>query len=313
MPRLVQFMHPGPQPAHQGPGTKPWNTGDHRRSFLVAPGTFNASLSGPSERAPRLSFWGEWEAPAMGVPLTGGGAVHTAFVPQPVAFPERAGLQNTDPFVFDGPFIYSCCKQVRKDGTATYLRDLHRGDVVLFGSNLGGSFVLDTVFVVADSVRYGIRTGPTTLVGRVAPSFIEATLKPLAFTDGTTDGEGPRGTCGIEGWDDEDERSSCHPLAGKPEVEYRLYWGATPEARVDGMFSFAPARPASNPLVAFTRPIINDFISPAMNTGFRECLGGGRERANPVKEAWTHIAELVLAAELVLGTSFRLDPDANSA
>ncbi|WP_437943754.1 hypothetical protein WMF27_02470 [Sorangium sp. So ce281] len=311
MPRLVQFMHPGRQPAHQGPGIKPWNTGEHRRSFLVAPGTFNASVSGHSESATRLSFWGEWEAPATGIALTDGGEAHTAFAPRAVTFPGRAGLQNTDPFVFDGPFIYSCCKQVRRDGTPTYLRDLHRGDVVLFGSNVGGSFVLDTVFVVSDSVSYGIRSGPRTLTGRVAQSFVEATLKPLAYTDGNTDGEGLRGACGIEGWDDDDERASCQPLAGSSEVKYRLYWGATPEARVDGMFSFAPARPVSNPLVAFARPSVRDFVSPGMTTGFRECLVDGRKRT--VKEAWTYIADLVLSAGLVLGTSFQIEADANSA
>lgn len=311
MPRLVQFMHYGRQPDHKGPGVKPWNTGEHRRSFLVAPGAFKSSLSGPAESAPRLAFWGEWEAPAE--VLAAGGAAYTAFAPRPVVFPMQAGLQNTDPFVFDGPFLYSCCKQVWKNGTATFLRDLNRGDVVLFGSKLDGNFVLDTVFVVADSTPYGRSTGPDTLSGRVPQSFVEATLKPLAWPVRGTDSGEPPVTCSPSNLDGADACSSCHPLLpSDPEVDYRLYWGATPETHVNGMFSFVPAKQVSEPLIAFNRPVVKDFVSPGLSQNFRDCLDGAGQ-ANSVKEAWAHIAELVLGAGLVLGTAFLIPNDAHSA
>lgn len=56
---------------------------------------------------------------------------------------------------------------------------------------------------------------------------------------------------------------------------------------------------------------MRNFVSPGMTTSFRECLVGGRERT--VEEAWTSIAELVFSAGLVLGTSFRIESDADSA
>lgn len=314
MPRLVQFMHSGTQPAYKGPGVKPWNTGKHRRSFLVSPGSFNSSLFGPSESTGRLSFWGEWEAPAEAISLTAGGAAHTAFAPQPVAFPARAGLQNTDPFVFDGPFIYSCCKQVKKNGAPTSLRDLSRGDVLLFGSKLAGKFVLDTVFVVANSTLYGRRTGPDTLSGRVPQSFVEATLKPLASPLGGMDDSGElQETCSPVDWEGPEVCSSCHPiLSSASDIDYRLYWGATPEERVDSMFSFVPAKQVSEPLVAFERPVVKDFVSPDLSMNFYDCLGRAGQ-TNAVKEAWTHIAELILGAGLVLGTAFRIPNGAHSA
>ncbi len=55
--------------------------------------------------------------------------------------------QNTDPLVFGDHFLYSNCRQ-RQNGK---MRDLAHGSLVLFGSKLGGQFVLDTLFVVDGS------------------------------------------------------------------------------------------------------------------------------------------------------------------
>lgn len=302
--RLVQFMHPGGQPPHRGRGIKPWNAGGHCRSFLLAPGSFRTSIAGASQQAPRLGFWGEWEGPAEGIPLDVVGAAHTAFIPRPEAFPASLGLQNTDPFVFDGPFLYSCCKQVRYDGVPTYLRNLDRGDVLLFGSNLAGSFVLDTVFVVADGIPYTRRTGPQQLGGLVPCSFMEATLKPLAFLDRNAASDQVASGCSPDGWDADDERTWCGPVGSLPDVEYRLYRGATPEAPVNGMFSFVPVRVASDALLSFDRPVPENYVSPALNTGSRQCLRGP-ESAHLVSDAWSYVVKVVINAGLMLGTSFR--------
>jgi hypothetical protein len=157
---------------------KPWNTieNDHVRCFLMVPGAFRRTLDGPVEGTDRLLFWGAWEAPARGIEL-GHGPVRMAFVPIPPDFPDQPGLHVTDPFVFDGPFLYSCCQQKDKP----FLRNLERGDVMLFGSRLDGNFVLDTVFVVAGSESYETYAGPEELGAKVPRPFVEATLKPLAF------------------------------------------------------------------------------------------------------------------------------------
>ena len=58
---FVQFPHPGAE--HVPPGRMmAWNTGDHRRKFLLAPGRTSMKMtrSGKAE----LVFWGEWEPPS---------------------------------------------------------------------------------------------------------------------------------------------------------------------------------------------------------------------------------------------------------
>jgi hypothetical protein len=56
---FVQFPHPG---GEHPPDDMPWNTADHRRKFLVAPGRY---LDGDDQlHEADLVFWGEWEAPS---------------------------------------------------------------------------------------------------------------------------------------------------------------------------------------------------------------------------------------------------------
>jgi hypothetical protein len=167
------------------------------------------------------------------------------FTPCPGPCPAGEGWQNTDPFVFGERFLYSCCKQLRHNGTATYLRELQRGDVILFGSHQHGAFVLDTVLVVAESLLFQPRAGVHALHGRVSEEFVEATLRPLerAFT-GPQDIHGERDArcIGVRDWQQDDEAASCTPSPCDADAQLRLYWGATRHAPVDGMFSFAPAR-----------------------------------------------------------------------
>jgi len=308
MPKLVQFMHPGRQP---GPGRDPklktWNTGEHRRCFLMAPGSYCTSISGSAGKADRILFWGEWEAPAHAIPLPAGGPAHAAFVPSQPEFPNTSGVQNTDPFVVDGPFMYSCCRQVRSSGTATYLRELSRGDVLLFGSRLAGDFVLDTVFVVAESELYSPHTGPEEFEDRAPASFVEATLKPLAFPEGRNTTETGSSLCGL---------IRCKPFSGCPpdpsvQVWFRLHWGATPEKRVNGMFSFAPAKVATRSLIAFERPKIKSLVAPGMTMGFRRCLPEGAD-ASEVRRGWQAVTAAVLDAGLVLSTRLNV-PTASEA
>lgn len=63
------------------------------------------------------------------------------------------GPQNTDPLVFGHLFQYGPCKQVGR--YKKLLGSLSRGDIILFGSILNKTFVLDTVLVVGthDLVR----------------------------------------------------------------------------------------------------------------------------------------------------------------
>lgn len=209
---FVQFPHPGGEHWPDRGGGKGWNTFDsgHARKFMQLRGTWIAGDG--SVHGGELWAWGEWEAQselvrsldASGAP----GLPHHLWRPYYVI--PRGGyerLHNTDPFIFGERFLYSNCKQPSRPG----LRQLGRGSVIAFGSKRGG-WVLDTVLVVADYIDYAAPEAHRALVDEVPGAF-------LAVTAG--------------------------PLVGNGEEEtLRLYRGATPDDRVDGMFSFFPAMPA---------------------------------------------------------------------
>ncbi|MGK4002197.1 hypothetical protein WMF31_06205 [Sorangium sp. So ce1036] len=219
--------------------------------------------------------------------------------------------QNTDPFVFGDTFLYSCCKQVRRNGSATLLRKLQRGDVILFGSRLDGRFVLDTVFVVARSEIFETNRGVELLTGRVPAEFVETVLRPLARASRLE----PRGAeadlrgCGPEEWAPEDEEyAACAAACAPVGTQYRLYWGATPDDPVDGMFSFAPAQLAEHAPAGFRRPAIDAHFINANLRGFKTCLEDedGNSSHQIVKAAWEKVVSQVIQQNHLLGFQFAL-------
>lgn len=307
MPRLIQFMHPGAQPEIKTPRykdtRKEWNTGSHCRSFLRVQGRSTRDISGAHPISNRLGVWAEWEASAQAFPIESPIAKFMFEPEGPVFSSAQPHLQNTDPYIFDGPFMYSNCRQVRKNGRATQLQNLERGDVILFGSRLHNQFVLDTVFVVADSVLFRPATGAQDLSSRVPKSFVEATLRPLGAIRRPDEivAQSP-GSCGPEECNNDDDLDACGPPCTESSaVSYRLYWGATAENLVDGMFSFAPALPLGDGVLPFQRPNIGcAFISQNLAQHWRSC------RVSDVPEAWRSVAQLVLKADLELGTYFEV-------
>ena len=299
---LVQFMHPGGQPKVIDPGRKEWNAGDHCRSFMALQGSSTTDIEGTNVTSSRLGVWGEWEAPARVVP-TGSSIAPNAFEPETPVFPSRPGLQNTDPFIYDGPFLYSNCKQVRRDGRATRLRQLDRGDVIIFGSQIDGAFALDTVFVIAHSVLFQPATGERQLSSRVPLSFLHATMRPLAGVrrPPSDDGKATLKPCDPEEWNEEDESEACGPPCMESRASsFRLYCGATPATAVEGMFSFAPAKRLTRSIVPFQRPVLDlSFISAGLNQNWRLCLAD-------VCEGWRAIATKVLGLGLELGVEFEI-------
>lgn len=175
---FVQFPHPGREHVPAGDHML-WNTeSQHKRKYLVASGT-TVDVSGTALSSGDFCFWGEWEPPSRvvhrwdrmaGLPTV----VHEPFwvSPGPPGF-----RQNTDPWVFGREFLYSNCKQIVRVSNATSLQRLLAGSVILFGSTLGGQFVLDTVFVVAElACRWIPVAGPK--IGN--PVFQECTVRSCA-------------------------------------------------------------------------------------------------------------------------------------
>ena len=301
MPQIVQFTHPGPEhgPDSLGGDHKSWNNGLHRRKFMRADGDYIASNGrlGKGE----LLFWGEWEPPSdvqefatrpddlhprwlhspylpSVIPTQGRSAACSPKAePKPSCSsisctPRRDSstlLQNTDPFVFGDCFKYFVCKQWKKaNGQATKLSRLEPGSMILFGSTHGPDsdafFQLDTVFVVACCLEYS-PSNPAKLPPHPAISddYLKAVFR-MAFP----------------------KRDSEIPS----DLRLRLYFGATASNRVDGMYSFAPARPAGNAAAGFSRVQLKDlpYITNNLNSA-PLCTDAS---LTEVTQAWKHVREL---------------------
>lgn len=271
--RLVQFPHPGGEHAMPTSGRRPWKRGNevHARTFLQSPGTYRRDISGEDQHG-EIAFWGEWEGAVDIVsevdPVPGG----PRWLCRPVAraapptSSDGTPAQNTDPFVWGDAIRYTFCRQ---PGNGK-LRRLGRGTVMVFGSSLDHRFVLDTVLVVAGWVEH---QGRDDLADHTDEAYMRATVDPMY------------------GW-------------GEGKRTHRLYFGATPDASVDGMFSFVPCRPAVGALSGFARPAIelDGLINPNARMQAR-MLDVSVER---IPELWRRVVEAVLSEDLALATHLTL-------
>jgi hypothetical protein len=289
--RFVQFPHPGEehQPSPDGKG-KAWNwlkntptrrkpegsDNPHRRTFFQIEGirlTDSEEVRGP------LWAWGEWEAEAKVVaPLHSQGREPTTLF-EPYWTPKDSfeNLHNTDPFIFGG-FYYTDCKQ----GTSASLRgmlDLEIGSVIIFGSGFSNSWVLDTVFVVADYVDHCAHNYRERLNNRVPHGYEQVVLGP-------TYGE----------------------HASRRHLPRRLYIGATHENPVNDMYSFFPCMPPGGDR-GFARPemvrssvLTEGHFNPRLRQGMK-----GHSRTSDALSSetvvglWKDIRDQVLASGCQLG------------
>jgi hypothetical protein len=255
---VVQFPHPGLEHRPpKGAAVFPWNLGRHGRKFLRALGRLLADDG--ALRHTDVVFWGEYEAasrvlcrwsPTGELPT----ALHEPLLTTPPDSPKR---QNTDPWVFGDRFLYSNCKQLTPHGGASALQSLPRGSVILFGSQIGGQFCLDTVFVVAESLRYEVNDAADLPVD---DAFRACTIESLAVYE--------------------------HHAINLQAAQFTLHLGATNDNPVDGMFSFTPALPAGADGPRFARPAYHDrrFVNPES----KQSPSGAKVRrpTDEVREAW---------------------------
>ena len=263
MIQVVQFMHPGQEHDHDrnDPHYKSWNTGKHKRKFLLSEGSYvtedDTVLSG------LMTFWGEWEPPSTvqslrqphGDPLYPRW-LHKPILPSKIPSPTSHGAscgacqggsyQNTDPFVFGSCFKYFVCQQYRPSTMRpTKLARLDKGSIVIFGSkgHQGSTsfFQIDTVFVVADYLEYNTRDADALIDERVPASYREIVYK-MAFPEPT-----------------------------QQSLKLRLYFGATIENPIHGMYSFVPAKPYSGERIGFSRVRIHgkSYITNNLSQGFK--------------------------------------------
>ena len=214
---FLQFLHPGAEhdPTPKNSNSISWNTKNHKRKFIKDPGQY---LENNICKDSDLVFWGEWKPQSNVLQnLTQIDNTYPKYLYQPYysILSNEQGLQNTDPFVFGDQFHYVCCQQIRKS-----LRFLDRGSVILFGSCINKQFVLDTVFVV-DS--YHDIKSLSQVKKLVSPTYQDVTISRI-FNN----------ICNIK------SQNSCTQTISSctQTISNRLYFGATYDKPVNGMFFF---------------------------------------------------------------------------
>jgi hypothetical protein len=284
MSRIIQFTHPGGEHGsdRNTPLNKGWNTGGHKRKFMHVEGQYvqhNQVHSG------ELLFWGEWEPPSSVSELHDRLSpfhprwLHKPYLPDiiPPNVPQGVSFQNTDPFVFDGVFKYGICKQFKsKTGRITQLANLEVGSLILFGSTRNQNkrdafFQLDTVFVVSDFIDYDSSVADA--LSNKDLDFYNRTVFKLAF-----------------------------PSPTLSSMKLRLYFGATYENAIDGMYSFSPSKIFSNCDTGFPRVPLKDL--PYLTNNLNAAPKSTRATSLEILEFWKEIRDISRACGCVEGVKF---------
>lgn len=287
---FVQFMHPGAE--HTLDTGRQWNSGPHRRKFMRTAGAY---LHDGRSHTDDVLLWGEWEAQsevlAEWTPTSADTPqyLYRPFYTPPATYYQDPPLQNTDPFVFGDQFQYTGCQQNTRRGP-TSLRYLDRGSVILFGSCREDRFRLDTALVVRDWIDHHRGNFRQALQGRISPTYAAVTISPWYREDFAH----LQGTAGRGG--------GC--ATGE---SFRLYFGATIDEPVDGMFSFFPCLPYQSQTRGFEHPTIR--IPEAITDNHRQWkrLTSCRSTAD-ARRLWCQVVDQVTAAGLLLGVRADLPP-----
>lgn len=159
MAKIIQFIHPGSEHSFDnyvnGRMHKNWNSDGHKRKFCKANGKYIDIYNKNNES--EFMIWSEWESPSF-VDLTRQNPplpkyLHLPYLPTDInGNIIVAGTQNTDPCVFGDYFKYFICQQIRINGKLTQMAYLDKGDLIIFGSGKNKKFLIDTVFVVDNTI-----------------------------------------------------------------------------------------------------------------------------------------------------------------
>lgn len=252
MASIIQFLHQGTEHTPDTNNHKDWNTGVHKRKFLTSNAEY---LDNNVVNTGEVFFWGEWEPQSSvrklsqnGNPLNPKWLHKPCFLPEPI--PNTVGLQNTDPYVFDNEFKYLICHQFKRQPNlrTTNLTQIEQGSLILFGSarypgTPNSLFQLDTVFVVNSWLDYNPMYNPLDLPN-ISILYRDVVYKK-AF---------PR---------------------RRPNINLRLYIGASYQNQLNDMYSFVPIKPSIQENVGFQRVLLNSnqYINSNLTQGFKISSG----------------------------------------
>jgi hypothetical protein len=147
----------------------------------------------------------------------------------------------------------------------TKLASLDKGSIVLFGSKghqgSNSFFQIDTVFVVGDYLEYDTQYADALVDGRVPETYREIVYK-MAFPEPT-----------------------------EVSLKLRLYFGATYESPLNGMYSFVPAKPYKLGEEGFPRICIKDkpYITNNLSQGYKTTEVQSLDESYAV---WAEVQEL---------------------
>lgn len=330
--RVILFPHPWDEhPVDENGNIKEWNEGKHYRKFMAVNGKFVRSAgtgSGSKPETAKIAFWGEWESESTYKPIEykdengksvapGQGLPHYVHTPQCyddegifdklqkdktineedcIKFYERK--QNTDPYVFGKQFMYSCCKQAGSNS----LSNLQKGDVIIFygqkGKKKTGDYKchIDTVFVVGGIIGKGKYTDmlPELLHNnKLSNQFIFKTILPVIYGNKEELGK------------DADTK------------EFVLYYGATYNKPINGMFSYFPCKTVDGN-VGFKRLECDPFKKHKIGISYDNCPDEDKvfypdnnvaennyETPEEVIKFWEELTQNILDAGYLLGVKAR--------
>lgn len=313
---FVQFPHSGFE--HQltkdeeKKSLKDWNYGMHKRKFMKCIGSVvDQDLRC---RESDLYFWGEWEPTsyAEGLDRTADGHALPKYLQYPVLIlssngkptspwyasvkctqtinsvqtkGKRALCQNTDPYVFADHFLYSCCRQLRKN-KRTKLQELASGSIILFGSSFDTKtddpiFAVDTVFVVGEAREYTPENVKQNLHGFVPDEYYTI--------------------MGFQKW--------------PKRAPFTCYQGVSYNERPEGPFSFVPCKTElsieGGKRVGFKRPFIrtsdleyngNNLVNPLNTRTFSAHVIASETDA---MQLWEKVKNIILSQGFSLGVQFK--------
>ncbi len=296
----------------------PWNTGAHRRKFIKCKGEFTDDINGNSlQKNKDIFFWGEWEQPSKIVKIKYNDKdfktanenadlpeyVHTPLLDESVikAVKEKKtadeyrniyksniklddkiyvrysdnGYQNTDPYVFGEKFYYCCCRQKKNNE----MQKLKPGDIILFMStskNEGDRYCkIDTVFVVGGEVGKYSKIDSENfeyLRDKVTLQYFQGSILPVLFGNSSS-------------VDNTNENI--------------LYYGATYNDTVDGMFSYFPCKKANEENLGFERFKLKNFKCSSQN--FTKYTKDKGEFSDNNIAFWEELTKQILNAGYKLG------------
>jgi hypothetical protein len=316
--QTIQLFHPGGE--HTSPkglqGHTPWYDGrnGHLRKFLSRPGKYLSAL-GAEAFYRELWFWGEWEA----------NSDYETFQPAPSdkCLPKYLHSPylvqsdfgtNTDPFVFGDYFAYTICQQFR-NGKKMPTRDLSRGSLILFGSEVAKKFIIDTVFVVKCKVLYD-----RALVSEMRMHFVntDGAYKTRCYKGEDVSISKALFLATLDKiYPDRDLQEGCeipelighkqtHALTEDQKPALILGVNYTEREDYSGMFSYVPCTKHQT----FCRPTISDIPEALENVLAKQGKNQGisciDESDMSPKAIWDTVTHHVLSKELLLGFDFDL-------